>query len=268
MLAFPNAKINIGLNVTRKRSDGFHDILSCFYPVPWCDALEIIEGSEFKFIPSGNEIPGNAEDNICVKAYELLREEYQLPPVHIHLHKVIPTGAGLGGGSSDGAFTLKLLNDKFELGLSQTQLESFAKKLGSDCPFFISNTPVIASGTGTDFEPIELPLSGFHLVLVNPGIHISTKEAYSKVTYSTPPTGLKSILSGKVSTWKDVLINDFERALFPDYPEISQLKEKLYQMGALYASMTGSGSTVFGIFDGEQEDKFPGNYEVFQTRLD
>lgn len=248
MLSFPNAKINLGLNILSKRPDGYHNIESCFYPIFWGDVLEVIASDTFSFTSSGLEIPGESENNLCCKAYNLLLKDFDLAPVHIHLHKVIPMGAGLGGGSADGAFTLKMLNQLFDLKLSPKDLEKYAATLGSDCPFFIRNEPVIVSGTGTELERIKLDLSGFFIALKYPGIHIGTKEAYSKVIPGQPPYELRNILMQPISCWKEKLRNDFEPSVFPNHPEINDIKTTLYNHGALYATMTGSGSTVYGIF--------------------
>lgn len=257
MLTFPNAKINIGLNITEKRSDGFHNIESVFYPVEWCDALEIIPNQEADtknavFQSSGLAIPGNESSNLCLKAWNLLQDRIGVPPI-IHLHKVIPMGAGLGGGSADGAFTLKMLNEVYELKLNNDELKDFARKLGSDCAFFIENRPVFCFNKGDEFEDFTLDLKGKFVVLVNPDIHISTAEAYSGVSPQKPQIALKTALSQPISTWKEVVKNDFEEKLLLKYPTIAAVKEKLYQAGAIYASMTGSGSTVYGIFDNESE---------------
>jgi len=254
MITFPNAKINLGLNIVRKREDGYHDIESCFFPVPWQDSLEILEAASFSFRSYGLEIPGDAGSNLCVKAYQLLDEDFNLPPVAIHLLKQIPMGAGMGGGSADGAFTLVQLNDLFELGLSAQKLENYALQLGSDCPFFIRNSPCIATGRGEQLEEVNLSLDGYFLALHNPGIHISTREAYAGVSPELPAQSIRDILERPVNEWKEVLINDFENSVFPNHPTIETLKNDMYAAGALYASMTGSGSTVYGIFQEKTAD--------------
>lgn len=254
MLSFPNAKINLGLNIVSKREDGYHNIESCFYPIPWRDSLEVIEAASFAFHSYGLDIPGDASSNLCVKAYELLKADHDLPPVEIHLLKNIPMGAGLGGGSADGTFTLKLLNDLFQLNLSSLQLEAYALQLGSDCPFFIQNQPAIATGRGEGLELIDLDLSGCTLAIHNPGIHISTKEAYAGITPKQPEISVADIISRPIQEWKDLLHNDFEDSIFPSHPAITQLKQDMYAAGAIYASMTGSGSTVFGLFEGEVDE--------------
>lgn len=257
MLAFPNAKINLGLNIIAKRTDGYHDLESCFYPIPWHDALEIVPAEKVNFTASGLEIPGNPEHNLCLKAYRLLADTFnEVKPVHIHLHKTIPMGAGLGGGSSDGACTLKVLNDLFELHLHNDELAQFAARIGSDCPFFIENSVAIATGTGTDIEPFDLNLSGYHLCISHPGMHVGTAEAYANIFPRPPLHNLKDTLNGDMDDWKDRLVNDFETSIFPKYEAIRHLKEHLYRSGAIYASMTGSGSAVYGLF--QQEMNIPG----------
>lgn len=254
MLLFPNCKINLGLNILRKREDGFHDLETVFYPIPFTDALELITntGSEAsaEFVTTGLKINGAATDNLCVKAYQLLKQDFpQLPAVKIHLHKTIPAGAGLGGGSADAAFMLKLLNDKFHLNLSTSQLTNYALQLGSDCPFFILNKPCFATGRGENLEEIQLDLSAYRIVLINPRIHINTGWAFSQINPSLPVKQVKEIIGQPISTWKDELKNDFEEAVFAAHPQVKLIKEDLYNQGAVYASMSGSGSTVFGIFD-------------------
>ncbi|MGL1888771.1 MAG: 4-(cytidine 5'-diphospho)-2-C-methyl-D-erythritol kinase [Reichenbachiella sp.] len=248
MLSFPNAKINLGLNVTSKRADGYHNISSVFLPVPWKDALEVVAFDKLRFESSGLEIPGNANNNLVLKAYQLIKKDFDIPPVHIHLHKVIPMGAGLGGGSADASFMLKLLNEKFELGIANSQLEIYAKQLGADCPFFIENKPKLVSGIGEVFEEVEIDLSGYQLVIVNPGIHVSTQEAFGGVKPNEPELSIKEIMKMDISKWKDLLKNDFEESVFIHHPKIKAVKEELYQEGAVYASMTGSGSSVYGLF--------------------
>ncbi|MEM8894690.1 MAG: 4-(cytidine 5'-diphospho)-2-C-methyl-D-erythritol kinase [Bacteroidota bacterium] len=263
MITFPNCKINIGLHITGKRPDGYHNIESCFYPIPWNDALEITEAATFSFESSGLTIPGDVGSNLVVKAYRLLKQDFKLLPIKIHLLKSIPMGAGLGGGSADGAFMLKLLSDNFNLGLSVDQLETYALQLGSDCPFFIQNKPMIASGRGEVFESLRLSLSGKYILLVNPGIHISTKEAYTGVTPAVPEHSLKETLEdAPIESWKDKIANDFETSVFAIAPEIEQVKNQLYEQGALYASMTGSGSTVYGIYDYKPDKATFPNYTV------
>lgn len=266
MVVFPNAKINLGLNIVEKRLDGYHNIESCFYPIPLTDAMEVIESDMLSFTSSGIPIPGEPENNLCLRAYELLKEQYNLPPVAIHLHKHIPIGAGLGGGSADGAFMLKLLNEKFELDLDNPTLEKLARLLGSDCPFFIENKPVYVEGSGNVFSPIEISLKGKYLVLVMPEVHVSTAEAYSGITPQKPEADLKSNLEQKeVGQWQNEIKNDFETSVFGKYPELESIKNELINAGALYASMTGSGAAIFGIYKNEPVLKL--THKVFKHQL-
>jgi 4-diphosphocytidyl-2-C-methyl-D-erythritol kinase len=267
MIVFPNCKINLGLHILRKRADGFHELETVFYPMALQDALEVVQNSspssDIQLTTSGLKIDSSNEENICFKAYQLLKKDFpELPSIKMHLHKVIPSGAGLGGGSSDGAFALTLLNKKFNLGLSDDQLINYALELGSDCPFFIKNKPCYATGRGEKLEDIELNLSGYKMVLVNPGIHVHTGRAFSKITPSDERTSIEEIIRQPVEQWKDTLKNDFEETVFADHPEIKTIKEKLYQQGALYASMSGSGSSVYGIFDknAQLQFDFPSDY--------
>ena len=261
MIAFPNAKINLGLNILSRRSDGYHNIESCFYPIPWRDSLEIIPSDQLSLKSYGLKISGNSRHNICLRAYHLIRSDFDIPPVDIHLVKNIPMGGGLGGGSADGTELIKLLNQQFELDLSVKQLESYALQLGCDCPFFVENQPKLVQGRGELSEPLEPYLTGYFLVLINPEIHISTKEAYSKVQSKAQEVGIKEILRKPIAEWKKNLVNDFEKSIFYDYPKIDALKEILYKKRALYASMTGSGSTVYGIF---KEEPDPDLGHIFQ----
>jgi 4-diphosphocytidyl-2-C-methyl-D-erythritol kinase len=250
MIVFPNAKINLGLQITEKLPNGYHSINSCLYPIPWSDILEVIPGKKVAFNATGIEIPGKKEDDIVLKAYKLLRKDFSLPKVNIHLHKMIPIGAGLGGGSSDAAFMLKHLNNEAQLFLEESVLEDYAAQIGSDCPFFINNKPATVSGTGTELEPIELNLTGMALVVINPGIHVSTSQAYAGVVPKKSTTDLRELLTSKdFARWQKELINDFEPGLFEQYPELPLIKELLYQNGAAYAAMSGSGSTMFGLFE-------------------
>ncbi|GAB2520488.1 4-(cytidine 5'-diphospho)-2-C-methyl-D-erythritol kinase [Spirosoma aerophilum] len=248
MLTFPTCKINLGLRITEKRPDGFHNLQSCFYPVGWGDVLEIIPADRFMFSSSGLPIPGDASQNLCSKAYNLLKADFDLPPVQMHLHKIVPIGAGLGGGSSDAAFTLTLLNKQFSLGLSHTRMEDYARLLGSDCAFFVQNRPVYCTEKGDVFSEIALDLSGYFIVLVYPNLAISTAEAYAGIRPRPMEQSLQKQLENGIDTWRDTIHNDFEDSLFPRYPILSQIKDELYASGAVYASMSGSGSTVYGIF--------------------
>ncbi|MBK6264037.1 4-(cytidine 5'-diphospho)-2-C-methyl-D-erythritol kinase [Marivirga sp. S37H4] len=254
MISFPNAKINLGLNILSKRADGYHNISSCFYPIPVKDALEIIPAQRTTFESTGLKIPGKPEENLVWKAYHLLNKEFNLPEVEIVLHKAIPMGAGIGGGSADGAFMLKLLNDYFKLNLSTEKLENYALKLGSDCPFFIQNKPKLVSGRGEIFEDIAVDLQGYFVGLVFPGIHIGTKEAYNGIHPKNPETPIKEIIENHpLKDWKNNLKNDFEESVFKQHPTLALIKNKLYDSGAIYASMTGSGSTMYGIFKEKPE---------------
>lgn len=263
MIAFPNCKINLGLNITGKRNDGYHNLETVFYPIDFFDALEIISSqSEHEFTVSGIPIEGD-KDNLCIKAYDLLKKDFpQLPVIKIHLHKAIPTGAGLGGGSSDAAFSLKILNEKFSLSLTNEQLKSYALQLGSDGPFFLYNKPCLATGRGEQLEPVNIDLSSYKILLVNPGIHINTSWAFSKIKITSPQKSIKEIITQPVEIWEHQLLNDFEKPVFENYPEIKKIKETLYNCGAIYASLSGSGSTVYGIFNKRDstETEFPKNY--------
>ncbi len=269
MLVFPNAKINLGLHITSKRNDGYHDIETCMVSIPLTDALEIIsEKNGLIWNSSGLSIPGIQEDNLVIKAYHLLKKDFpNIPFPNIHLHKHIPMGAGLGGGSADAAFALKVMNDLFNLHLDSYFIEEYATKLGSDCAFFVENTPKIARGRGEILESIELDLTGKYLVLVNPGIHIGTKEAYSGVTPAEPNVDLSEVILDQ-NRWRDELINDFEKSIFSSHPEISSIKEKLYEHGAFYSAMSGSGSSVFALFETKPSNiDWPKNYFVFESEL-
>ena len=252
MLAFPNIKINLGLSITEKRPDGYHNLETVFYPVALEDALEIRTSSETekKIIlhQYGMEIAGNPEDNLVAKAYSLLDKEFHLPPVEIHLYKHIPSGAGLGGGSADAAFMLKLLNNKFELGLPDDTLETYAAKLGADCAFFIRNRPTYAEGIGNIFSPLPLSLKGYRIWLVKPDIFVSTRDAFAKIKPHHPEMSLKEIAQLPVEEWNGRMVNDFEESVFPQFPTIGEIKEEMYRQGAVYASMSGSGSSVYGLF--------------------
>lgn len=256
MIVYPNAKINIGLNVVEKRPDGYHNLETVFYPIGLQDILEIkvldegnVPECGYKLKITGTILDGSPEDNLVVRAFKMLKHDFNLPPVSIGLYKHIPTGAGLGGGSSDAAFTIKTLNKRFDLRLTDEQMEDYCTRLGADCPFFIKDTPVFATGIGNEFHPVSFSLKGKHLVLVKPDIFVSTKDAYAKVNVRRPDTPLPALLAQPLETWKDTVINDFERSVFSKYPEIAAIKDSMYDIGAVYASMSGSGSSVFGIFD-------------------
>jgi 4-diphosphocytidyl-2-C-methyl-D-erythritol kinase len=268
MLAFPNCKINLGLRIVNKREDGFHNLETVFYPIALKDALEIITSTTSNAVTyssTGNSIEGKEKDNLCIKAYHLLKKDFpNLPNIKLHLNKVIPTGAGLGGGSADAAFTLKLINDKYNLNLSISQLLNYALALGSDCPFFIINKPCFATGRGEVLEEIELDLSGYKFVLVNPNIHVNTGWAFGAWSEGYKPSehklkDIKKIIQQPINTWTENLQNDFEKVVFEKYPLIQNIKEELYNHGAIYAAMSGSGSTVFGIF--EKDEKLELNFD-------
>lgn len=252
MITFPNAKINLGLSITEKRPDGYHNLETVFYPVALEDALEIHtysqEDKKFALYQHGLEITGNPEDNLVVRAYLLLDKEYHLPPIEIHLYKHIPSGAGLGGGSADAAFMLKLLNEYYQLKLTESQLEVYAATLGADCAFFIKNTPTFAEGIGNIFSPISLSLKGYQIAIIKPDVFVSTREAFSKIHPHHPESPVKEVIRRPIEEWKELLVNDFEASVFPQHPIIGEIKEELYNQGAIYASMSGSGSSVFGLF--------------------
>lgn len=249
MIAFPNAKINIGLHILRKRQDGFHDIDSVFYPVKELyDALEIIPSDEFSFTSSGITIPDDGE-NICVKAYQLVKEKYNIPPVEIHLHKAIPIGAGLGGGSSDAVSTVRLLDQIFDLNIQETEMIAFASKLGSDCFFFIQNKPMRVTGRGERMDILNAdPLEDYAIEIKFPNIHIDTKWAYGQITPSEDRISISQLIKYPIQRWKKNITNDFEEPIFQKFPEIKSKKMKLYESGAVYASLSGSGSALFGLF--------------------
>lgn len=245
MILFPNAKINLGLHINSKRADGYHDLETIFYPVDCCDVLEILTSDELIFTISGIDIPGDG--NLCLDAYHLLKKDFDIPAVHIHLHKIIPIGAGLGGGSSDAAFTLKGLNELFDLQLSNEQLKMYAVQIGADCPFFIENKPMLGTGIGDVLEPIDLDLSTYYIAIVMPNIHVSTSDAYSGITPKQSFDSLRVLIKSPVKEWQ--LQNDFEQSVFAKYSAIEDLKNSLYKQGAVYAAMSGSGSSVFGLFE-------------------
>lgn len=278
-MAFPHCKINLGLQILHQREDGFHALQTIFYPVALHDALEIIRHpqptaakQEIQFSSSGKAIAGATDDNLCIKAYRLIKNDFpSLPPIQMHLHKNIPMGAGLGGGSSDGAFALQLINDTFQLNIPAAQLAAYALQLGSDCPFFLHRQPCYATGRGEILESTELNLSDWNLVLVNPGIHVHTGKAFAILQRGKEPVlntpDLRSIVLEHPANWKGKLINDFEAPVCDLHPEIAAIRDQFYAAGALYASMTGSGSTVFGIFnkDAQPHFSFPAHYEIFQV---
>jgi len=248
MITFPSAKINIGLNITAKRADGYHNLETIFYPIRIKDALEVIESSEMSFETSGIEIPGNDNENLCLQAYELMRKDFDLPNISIHLLKKIPIGAGLGGGSADAAFFIKLVNEKFGLELSVEKMQNYCRQLGADCAFFIENKPVFAFGKGDEFEPINLDLSNYFMALVMPPVHVSTGEAYRGVHPKQPQLSLKDLINLPIAEWQGKITNDFENHVLKSYPIIQNVKTALVEAGALFALMSGSGASVYGIF--------------------
>lgn len=248
MILFPTAKINLGLNVINKRHDGFHEIETCMVPIPLYDVLEVKVQKKFQFIQTGIKFNNHQDDNLCVKAYNLLKKNHDIDPVYIHLHKKIPVGAGLGGGSSDSAYTLKALNDLFELNISNEELKILSKELGSDCPFFIDSTSKYCTGRGEIMQNLNVDLSDLYLKIIYPSLHISTQKAYSLVKNYASLQSFKDLNEISVSEWRNQLKNSFEEPIFIEYPELKKIKENLYDEGAKYASMSGSGSTIFGLF--------------------
>ena len=261
MITFPNCKINLGLNVILKRQDGYHNIETVFCPIPLTDVLEIVPQDGLKtvspprkqggatFSTTGLPINGAAGKNLCIKAYELLQQDFpKIPPVQIYLHKAIPIGAGLGGGSADGSFTLKMLNEKFSLKLSMEQLLDYALQLGSDCPFFILNRPCFATGRGEFLENIDINLEAYSFIIINPCIHINTAWAFQQLKPALPKKSIKDIVAQPVQTWKNELTNDFEEPIFRHHPELAAIKTTLYESGAIYASLSGTGSCLYGIY--------------------
>lgn len=251
MITFPNAKINLGLNIVSRRPDGYHNIATVFYPIPLTDALEIVpaKGAESTLTCHGRAVDCPTEKNLVMKAYRLMERKFALPPVEMHLVKHIPDGAGLGGGSSDASFCLRMLNGMFSLGCSDEQLAAMAAQIGADCPFFIHNVPMMATGIGDVFSPIGVNLHGKHLLLVKPDVSVPTKAAYARVTPSEPAKPIPEILSGEMKNWQSELANDFEQSVFAQYPELEQIKRAIIGSGATYAAMSGSGSSLFGIFE-------------------
>ena len=258
MIQFPNCKINLGLSILAKRADGYHELETVFYPIAVSDALEILPAANLTMTQSGIAVPGDPAQNLCLKAYHLLKKDFpQLPPVQMHLHKNIPMGAGLGGGSSDGTAALIMLNQQFDLGLNEQQLIDYASQLGSDCPFFVYNKACHASGRGEILTPINLDLSNYQFLLVHPGVHIATAWAFQQLNPNTKSESIQSIIEKPITDWKNTLINDFEAPVFKAEPTLSVIKDQLYQLGAIYASMSGSGSSLFGIFPKDHFNNTP-----------
>lgn len=265
MLSFPNCKINLGLYVTEKRNDGFHNIETVFYPLEWCDALEITESGsskDFDLRVSGLAIEAATENNLLYKAWKMIGQNSVLPPLEVHLHKNIPMGAGLGGGSADAAFLIRMLNQKFELGLDQDKMKDIASLLGSDCAFFIDNRPLLARGRGNEFSEVKVDLSEYYVLAVYPGVHSNTRDAYLGLTPKKPTHELRNIVENTAPEhWKELLVNDFEESIFKKYPLIGELKQQFYREGAIYASMSGSGSAVYGIFKEEPRIEWPNTFK-------
>ena len=271
MLLEPQAKINLGLHVVERRADGYHNIETAFYAIPLHDELEVklLEGTDtpYSLQLSGQKVQGEAKDNLVVRTLEALRADFDIPPVDIWLHKRIPMGAGLGGGSSDAAAMACALRQLFDLPLSDENLEARMAKIGADCPFFVKAQPALATGIGDVLAPLDLSLRGWTLVLVKPAVSVPTKDAYAGITPRKPDTDLRTVLAKPVEQWRKLLRNDFEDSVFPQYPQIAAIKETLYDMGAVYAAMSGSGSAVFGLFRhkmAEAPNVFPDCY-VFQS---
>lgn len=287
MITFPNAKINLGLNVVERRPDGYHNLETIFYPIPLKDILEVVTFDEdsSREVPldtdvvlhaGGISIAGDVEDNLVVKAYRLLKSEFALPPIHIHMYKHIPSGAGLGGGSADATFMLRLLREKFSLPLTDDELEERAVRLGADCAFFVRNTPAFATGIGNIFTPMpEFSLKGYNILLVKPDIFVSTRDAFSLIRPHKPECSLTEIATLPVSEWRSAgMVNDFEESVFAKHPAIGDIKERIYSLGAEYASMSGSGSSLFGLFKQrvemnpeELKSLFPGSF-CWQSALE
>lgn len=262
MINFPCCKINLGLNIVEKRPDGYHNLETVFYPIPLHDALEVKVMDErypcderCTLGITGNAVLGNPQDNLVVKAYNLIAQDYDLPRVHIHLHKAIPSQAGLGGGSADAAYMIRLLDKRFQLNMGNARMEQYATRLGADCPFFITAEPAYATGIGEELMPVadadtwHDELKGRWIALVKPDIAISTKEAFANIRPHKPVHNCREVVQRPIGEWRNALTNDFEDSLFPKHPELAAIKDSLYSHDALYAQMSGSGSTVFGIFD-------------------
>jgi len=275
MLTFPNAKLNLGLYVTAKRPDGYHELETVFLPLPWADVLEVLPAPKGQaasdLVLTGRPIPGDVATNLCLKAYELLKTDFpQLPAVQMQLHKIVPIGAGLGGGSADAAFALRALSEVFGLGLAVEALEGYARRLGADCAFFIQNTPRLALEKGDVFEPITLDLRGTACVVVYPGLHISTAQAFAGIVPQAPAHSLRAALAQPMAAWRHTVFNDFEASLAPVYPVLAAIKQQLYDAGAAYASLSGSGSAVYGLFPGAAEAPalaWPSEYLVWRGVL-
>ena len=268
MILFPPCKINIGLHVLHKRNDGFHALDSLMYPVSICDILEVVKSDTFEFTNSGITIPGEGQMNICIKAFHLMQKEYGISPIKIHLHKVIPMGGGLGGGSSDGTYTLRAINDLFNLNLSVERLQGLAALLGSDCPFFVKALPQVATGRGEVLRDVDFSLLGMYLYMINMGIHVSTAQAFSNVTFYQKQETILELIKNPFDQIKDELLNSFEVSVFDSYPDLQRIKNIFSDNGAIYSAMSGSGSTMYGIFKNRPEKGMFYAYElVFEEIL-
>jgi 4-diphosphocytidyl-2-C-methyl-D-erythritol kinase len=269
MLLFPNAKINLGLHIINKREDGFHNLETLFLPVPWADILEVVPNNTgtINFKNTGLPIPGNADDNFIVKAYHAIKAIYSIGGVSVHLHKNIPIGGGLGGGSSDVAFFVKGVNELFDLKLSNATMKEIVMPYGSDCPFFIENKPQLGTGIGTTLEPIAIDLAGHWIALVAPNVHVDTAQAYAHVKPKKPTHSLKELINQPITAWQENMKNDFEDSVFSQFPAVAQVKQTLTNAGAIYASMSGSGATCYGIFKEKPVINSPGNYPNIITKL-
>ena len=248
MICFPNAKINLGLHIINKRTDGYHNIETILFPINLSDILEFTESSTLQLNITGRDFRENIEQNTVYQAYQIIKNDYDIPPVKIHLHKIIPSGAGLGGGSSDGAYMLSALNDYYDLGLTSEQLKQYAGQIGKDSVFFIDNTPAYATETGDKLDPVPYVLYNFYIAVIHPGIHINTADAYNEIKPAAPDFSLKDIIKNRIDTWATYIGNDFEKYVLKKYPRIKDIKSNLYKNGALFAALTGSGSAVYGIF--------------------
>ena len=274
MIVFANAKINFGLHIINKRTDGYHNLESIFYPIPLYDIIEFNElkdqDNEYQFTNSGLKVDSKPIENLCIKAYLMLKENYNLPALNIHLHKTIPFGAGLGGGSSDAACLINALNNNYNLQISVNERKNFASKLGADCVFFIENQPAYVEGIGDKLSTINLSLSEYYIALIYPSFGINTKEAYENISISPKEESLKNIALNSKGYWKERIYNDFEESVFIKYPILSDIKHDLYKSGAKYVSMSGSGSSIYGIFENDPDlkNKFPENYFIFKSKLE
>jgi len=272
MIVYPNAKINLGLRILRRNDDGFHDLETVFYPVGWCDLLEILPATSVRYrvrlTVSGSLLPGISRDNLVRRAALMMQERYRLPPLRIHLHKQIPAGAGLGGGSSDAAFTLRALNDLFGLDAAEKDLRTMALSLGSDAPFFLMNRPALATGRGERLTPLSLSLAGWHLLIIYPALHLDTAGMFRRITPRDEGASLREIISLPPEQWRDTLRNDFEKKAGELHPVITEILVRLYDAGALYASLSGSGSAVYGLFRNEPPPlAWPDDYMIWQESI-